>query len=155
MQNLGVTMSYTVVLDLVKRLGENHDSKVLEWCKKLTVAKLYNVSYFPLVIFYDTRNNFIRPQQPQQTHHIYMQIDAISTHDVSLDSSTYSSPRAPDFETDISVDDEGHAPDEDSISSVHSDESTSAPLSPPGMIICVRSVQRNMYHCILNFRKFH
>ena len=64
----------------------------------------------------------------------------------------YSSPRAPNFETDISVDDEGHAPDEDSVSSVHSDESTSAPLSPPGMIICVRSVQRNMYHCILNFR---
>ena len=49
----------------------------------------------------------------------------------------YSSPRAPDFETDMSMDDGGHATDEDSLSSVPSEESNLAPLSPHGMIMCV------------------
>lgn len=47
----------------------------------------------------------------------------------------YSSPRAPEFETDMSIDDDGHTSDKDSVSSVHSEESTLAPLSPHGMII--------------------
>ena len=44
MQNLGVTMSYTVVQGVIKKLGENHDSKVREWCEKMRLAKLNNVS---------------------------------------------------------------------------------------------------------------
>ena len=47
----------------------------------------------------------------------------------------YSSPRAPEFETDMSIDDDGHTSDKDSVSSVHSEESTLAPLSPHGMIV--------------------
>ena len=45
MQNLGVTMSYTVVQGVIKKLGENHDSKVREWCEKMRLAKFNNVSY--------------------------------------------------------------------------------------------------------------
>ena len=48
----------------------------------------------------------------------------------------YSSPRAPNFETDMSIDD-SHATDEESVSSVQSEESTMAPLSPPGMTTSV------------------
>ena len=35
----------------------------------------------------------------------------------------------------MSMDDDGHATNEDSISSVQSEESNLAPLSPPGMIV--------------------
>ena len=49
----------------------------------------------------------------------------------------YSSPRAPQFETDMSIDDDGHTSDTDPVSSVQSEESTLAPLSPHGMIIII------------------
>ena len=57
MQNLGVTMSYTVVQGLIKKLGDNHDGKVLEWCEKLRLAKLYNVSYSIPALSCDNRNS--------------------------------------------------------------------------------------------------
>ena len=74
MQNLGVTMSYTVVQGVLKKLGENYDSKVREWCEKMRVAKLNNVSYIatPYKALQLLNTMFIRSHQVQPTH-IYKQ----------------------------------------------------------------------------------
>ena len=67
MQNVGVTITYATVQNIVTKLGENHDRKVL--------------------------------------------------------------PRASEFEADLSFDDGHYSSEEESVSSVESDESTMAPES--------------------------
>ena len=57
----------------------------------------------------------------------------VSTHDISLDSSLYSSPRAPEFETSMDRSEVDHSTDAESVSSVMSDENTVTSATTHGM----------------------